>query len=201
MSLVHSRPAGAEREDPLVRLFETPLAGAIVVEIDPIEDERGFFARLWSADVFAEHGLKATFAQSSISYNAKKGTLRGMHYQVDPHAETKLVRCTAGAVSDVIIDLRPGSETFTEHFQIELTRHNHRMLYVPEGFAHGFVTLRDDTEICYQISTFYSPQHARGVRWNDPIFGIEWPSDVSVISERDKTFPDFQPSSGQEGFR
>jgi len=170
---------------------ETKLRGAFVVEINPMEDERGFFARSFCAKEFAEHGLNSHIAQCSISYNEKKGTLRGMHYQAPPHEETKLVRCTMGATYDVIIDLRPSSATFKQWIALELTGENRQILYVPEGFAHGFQTLEDSTEVFYQISEFYHPECARGVRWNDPSFGIEWPMLPTLITNKDNSYPNF----------
>jgi dTDP-4-dehydrorhamnose 3,5-epimerase len=171
---------------------ETPLKGAYIIEPERLEDERGFFARTWCQREFKAHGLGTELAQCNISFNRRKGTLRGMHYQSAPHAETRLVRCTSGIVYDVIVDLRPQSVTYKRWFSIELTAENHRMLYVPEGFAHGFITLRDDTEVFYQMSEFYAPEFARGVRWNDPAFGIEWPENVQVMAEHDRRYPDFQ---------
>ncbi len=169
----------------------TPLAGAMIVEPEPIEDPRGFFARSWCRREAEAHGLDPRVVQCNISFNAKKGTLRGMHYQVAPHAEAKLVRCTRGAVHDVIIDLRAGSATFKRHFAIVLTSSARRMLYVPQGFAHGFQTLDDDTEVFYQMSEFHAPESARGVRWNDPAFSIRWPDVAPILSERDREYPDF----------
>jgi dTDP-4-dehydrorhamnose 3,5-epimerase len=177
---------------------ETGLSGAVIVDVEPHADERGFFARSWCIREFAERGLNPSVVQCNVSGNTAKGTLRGMHYQVAPHAEVKLVRCTKGAIYDVIIDLRPSSPTFLQHAGVELTADNHRALYIPEGFAHGFMTLHDDSEVFYQMSAFYEPTAARGVRWNDPIFGISWPLPVSVISERDREYPDFKPA--QERF-
>jgi len=171
---------------------ETPLNGAYIIEPERLEDERGFFARTWCQREFKAHGLSADLAQCNISFNRRKGTLRGMHYQSAPHAETRLVRCTSGIVYDVIVDLRPQSTTFKRWFSIELTAENHRMLYLPEGLAHGFITLRDDTEVFYQMSEFYAPEFASGVRWNDPAFGIEWPEKVQVMAEHDRRYPDFQ---------
>ena len=170
---------------------ETSLADAYVIEPERLEDDRGFFARVWCEREFLAHGLETKIAQSSISLNRRGGTLRGMHYQVAPHAEAKLVRCTRGAVHDVIIDLRPGSATFKRHFAVVLTSSAHRMLYVPQGFAHGFQTLEDDTEVFYQMSEFHAPDSARGVRWNDPAFAIRWPDANPILSERDRDFPDF----------
>jgi len=171
---------------------ETKLKGAYVIEINPLEDERGFFARSFCAKEFKEHGLNQNIAQCNISYNGKKGTLRGMHYQAAPHEEAKLVRCTMGAIYDVIIDLRPDSSTFKKWIGVELTKENRRMLYVPEGFAHGFQTLEDHTEVLYQMSEFHHPEWARGVRWNDPTFGIFWPVNVEIISIGDQQYPDFK---------
>ena len=171
---------------------ETKLKGAYVIEINPLEDERGFFARSFCAKEFKEHGLNQNIAQCNISYNEKKGTLRGVHYQAAPHEEAKLVRCTMGAIYDVIIDLRPDSSTFKKWIGVELTKENRRMLYVPEGFAHGFQTLEDHTEVLYQMSEFHHPEWARGVRWNDPTFGIFWPVNVEIISIGDQQYPDFK---------
>lgn len=170
---------------------ETRLKGAYLVSPERITDERGFFARSWCEKEFRALGLAPRIAQCSISYNSAKGTLRGMHYQVPPFQEDKLVRCTRGSIHDVIIDLRPGSETFGLHYAATLTAENRTMLYIPKGFAHGFQTLEDDTEIFYQMSEFYAPDSARGVRWNDPSFGLEWPEEVRVISGKDRSYPDF----------
>lgn len=170
---------------------ETKLKGAFIIEPERREDERGFFARLWCRDEFEAHGLATEFVQCSVSFNKKKGTLRGMHYQASPHKEAKLVRCTRGAIYDVIIDLRSDSPTFTQWVAAELTEENHRMLYVPEGFAHGFQTLQDNTEIFYQMSEFYHPESAKGVRWNDPVFSITWPPDERTIILRDMQYPNF----------
>jgi len=170
---------------------ETKLRGAFIIEPQRLEDERGFFARTWCAREFEEHGLSTRLAQCSIAFNKQAGTLRGMHYQAAPHLEAKLVRCTAGAIYDVLIDLRPDSPTFKQHLPVVLTAENRKMIYVPEDFAHGLLTLEDDTEVLYQISEFYAPEYARGVRYNDPAFAIEWPIEVRVISERDRNYPDF----------
>lgn len=170
---------------------ETVLKGAYVVEPERIVDERGFFARTWCRSEFETHGLNPNLVQCNISSNVKKGTLRGMHHQVAPRAEAKLVRCTAGAIYDVIVDLRPDSGTFKRWTGVELNADNRYMLYIPEGFAHGFLTLSDDAEVFYQMSEYYSAEHARSVRWNDPAFGIQWPGEVLVISERDRSYPDF----------
>ena len=170
---------------------ETILRGAFIVEPEKLEDERGFFARTWCQREFGEHRLNPNWVQCDISFNKENGTLRGMHYQAFPHEEAKFVRCTKGEVFDVIIDLRPGSQSFKQWISAELTEENRRMLYIPKGFAHGFLTLKDNTEVSYQISEFYTPESARGVRWNDPSFGINWPSEVRVISNRDQNFSDF----------
>ncbi len=171
---------------------ETQLRGAFIIDIEKKEDQRGFFARTFCEREFAEKGLESRFVQSSISHNTRKGTLRGMHYQAAPYEEVKVVRCTAGALYDVIVDLRPNSPTFKKHFGVELTAQNCRMLYIPKQFAHGFQTLQDHTEILYQMTQFYSPESARGVRWNDSAFGINWPPDERIINERDQTYPDFR---------
>lgn len=176
-----------------MKFTETTLRGAYLVDIEPVADERGFFARTWCEQEFREHGLNPSLRQASISFNHKKGTLRGMHYQTDGHQECKLIRCSAGAVFDVIIDLRKDSPTFTKHFAVVLSSENRRMLYVPEGFAHGFQTLSDGAQLFYQISQFYSPKQAGGVRWNDSAFAIDWPEPPRVISTRDRSFPDFDP--------
>ncbi|GJQ58175.1 MAG: dTDP-4-dehydrorhamnose 3,5-epimerase [Candidatus Scalindua sp. AMX11] len=170
---------------------ETKLKGAFVIEPEKVEDKRGFFARTWCKREFEAHCLNPNLVQCNISFNKKRGILRGMHYQEAPHEEVRLVRCTMGAVCDVIVDLRPGSQTFKQWISVELTAKGRKMLYVPEGFAHGFLTLENDTEVFYQMSEFYAPQSARGVRWNDPAFDIKWPADVVVISEKDERYPDY----------
>lgn len=170
---------------------ETKLAGAYLVEPERHEDERGFFTRTWSAAEFAARGLDARLVECNVSFNRRRGTLRGMHYQRAPHAQPKLVRCTMGGVYDVILDLRPESPTFKQWFSAELSAADRRALYVPAGFAHGFQTLADDTEVFYQMSTAYAPEAAAGVRWNDPAFGIEWREGVTVIDKRDREYPDF----------
>ena len=171
--------------------IETTLRQAFIIDQEKIEDERGYFARSWCQREFEEKGMASKFVQCSFSYSKKKGTLRGMHYQAPPFEECKLVRCTAGAIYDVIIDLRPWSPTFTQHVGVNLTAQNHRMLYVPQGFAHGFQTLEDHSEVYYQISEFYAPDSSKGVRWNDPVFGIQWPVEEIIISKRDQGYPDF----------
>lgn len=173
----------------------TKLKNAYIVEPDRKQDERGFFARTWCQQEFTDLGLDAGLVQCSISFNKKKGTLRGMHWQVSPYAETKLVRCTQGAIYDVIVDLREDSETFMQWIGVELTPENRRELYVPKGFAHGFQTLEDNTEVHYQISEFYAPDCARGFRWNDPTFQINWPLEVSVISAKDRDYEDYKAIS------
>ena len=170
---------------------ETKLKGAFIVEVEKHADERGFFARTWCQDEFTMRGLNPRLVQCSISFSRKVGTLRGMHYQSEPYGEVKLVRCTQGAVYDVIVDLRPDSATFKQWIAVELTAENHRTLYVPAKFAHGFQTLEDNTEVSYQMSEFHAPESARGVRWDDPAFAIRWPEGPRILSERDKSYPDF----------
>ncbi len=171
---------------------ETKLPGAFIIEVKRLEDERGFFGRSFCRREFEERGLNPFVAQCNISFNRDAGTLRGMHYQATPHAEEKLVRCTRGALYDVIIDLRPESPTFKRWVSLELTEENCRMLYIPKGFAHGFQTLVDETEIFYQMSAFYHPDSSRGVRWNDPAFGVQWPeTDRVILSDRDRLWPDY----------
>ncbi len=170
---------------------ETPLKGAYLVYPEKREDPRGFFARTWCRHEFEEHGLVTDIAQTSISLSRRKGTLRGLHYQVHPAAETKLIRCTRGAIYDVIVDLRAEAPSFKRWFGIELTAENCTMCYVPTGFAHGFQTLTDDAEVCYQISPFYSPEHQRGARYDDPAFRIEWPVEITTISDKDRSWPDY----------
>jgi dTDP-4-dehydrorhamnose 3,5-epimerase len=170
----------------------TGIDGVWVIEPERHDDERGFFARTWEPEEFTERGLNSDLAQCSISYNRQRGTLRGLHYQAAPHEEAKLVRCTAGAIFDVAVDLRPDSPTFRDWFGVELSAENRLALFVPEGCAHGFLTLADDSEVHYQISQAYVPDAGRGVRWDDPAFAIRWPSEVVVINERDKSYADFQ---------
>ncbi len=171
---------------------ETKLQGVFEITIEPKADERGFFARTWCQQEFETHGLSPRLSQCSISFNNKRGTLRGMHYQAAPYPEAKLVRCTKGSLCDVVVDLRPQSPTFKQWIGITLTAEKRNMMYVAEGCAHGFITLEDETEIFYQISEFFKPELSRGVRWNDPVFCIDWPEAVTVISERDRTYPDFK---------
>lgn len=172
-----------------MKFAATPLAGAFVVDIEPREDERGLFARSFCQQEFQKHGLEPAVAQCNVSLNLKRGTLRGLHYQAAPHEEAKLVRCTRGAVWDVIVDLRDASSTRLRWFAAELTADNHRALYVPRGFAHGFQTLTDTAEVFYQMSEFYRPEGARGIRWDDPAIGIRWPLPDPIVSERDRKLP------------
>jgi dTDP-4-dehydrorhamnose 3,5-epimerase len=171
---------------------ETLIKNLYIVEPEYVEDNRGFFARTWCAVEFKAHGLKSRVVQCNLSSNRRRGTLRGIHYQIAPRQEAKLVSCTRGAVYDVVVDLREHSSTFGEWVAFELTGDNHKMLYIPEGCGHGFQTLCDDTEVFYQMSEFYSPECARGVRWNDPGFRIAWPKIIEVISDRDSSYPDFK---------
>jgi len=175
-----------------MRFVATPLADGYIVELDRLEDERGFFARSFCSAEFAAHELAASFPQCNVSYNARRGTLRGMHYQREPYAEAKVVRCTRGAIYDVIVDIRPGSPTFRRWFAVDLTADNHRMLYVPQGYAHGFQTLMDDSEVFYMMSETYHPEAAAGIRWNDPAFGISWPLAEPIVSARDAGYATFQ---------
>ncbi len=170
----------------------TDLAGVYVIEPERHQDSRGHFARTFCQDEFAAQGLETSIAQCSFSFNRRKGTLRGLHYQATPYQEVKLVRCERGAIYDVILDLRPDSPTFKRHLAVELNEENGRAVYIPGGFAHGFQTLVDDTQVFYQMSKPYSSRHARGARWNDPAFGIDWPEDVRIILERDANYPDFE---------
>jgi dTDP-4-dehydrorhamnose 3,5-epimerase len=177
-----------------MKFTATSIAGVWLVEMERIEDARGWFARSWCEREFAERGLNPRLAQCSVSSNKQKGTLRGMHYQIAPHEEAKLVRCVRGAMFDVALDVRPSSATFKQWFGVELTSENGRMLYVPEGCAHGFQTLADDTEVLYQISTEWRPDSGRGIRWNDPSFGIPWPLPAPSLSPRDAAYADFASS-------
>lgn len=170
---------------------ETKLPGVFEIQVEAKRDERGFFARTWCRKEFQAHELKSEFVQCSLSFNILKGTLRGMHYQVAPHAETKVVQCTRGSIFDVVVDLRPQSPKFRNYFAAILTADQHNMVYVPEGCAHGFLTLEDKTDVFYQISEFHNQAASRGVRFDDPAFQISWPEKVEVISERDRNYPDF----------
>jgi dTDP-4-dehydrorhamnose 3,5-epimerase len=172
---------------------ETNLKGAFLIALERREDDRGYFARSFCQEEFAARGLDTRVAQCNVSFNRQKGTLRGMHYQAAPHAEAKLVRCTRGAIYDVILDLRRDSPTFKQHFAAELSVSNAAMLYVPEGFAHGFQTLVEDTEVFYQMSHSYNSESARGVRWDDPAFGISWPAEAHrIVIDRDRNYPLFE---------
>lgn len=175
-----------------MRFRETRVIGAVVIEPERHEDERGFFARTWDSTEFAAHGLGVRLVQCSISFNRARGTLRGLHYHAPPNEEEKLVRCTAGSIFDVCVDLRPESETFLRWTGVDLTADNRLALFVPEGCAHGFLTREDDTEVAYQMSEFHSPEAARGVRFDDPVFGISWPEEVTVINDRDASYPNFE---------
>jgi dTDP-4-dehydrorhamnose 3,5-epimerase len=172
-----------------MKFIELKLQGSFTIIPDLIEDERGHFARIFCRREFIEQRLISDFVQCNISFNKKKGTLRGMHYQVQPHAEVKLVRCATGAIYDVIVDLRQGSPTFKQWATVELSAKNHTLLYIPEGFAHGFQTLTDDTELIYHHNTFYSPEHYYGLRFDDPAFMIKWPLPISVLSQKDRLYP------------
>jgi dTDP-4-dehydrorhamnose 3,5-epimerase len=174
-----------------MKFFETKLKGAFIVEPELREDARGFICRTWCQREFEARGLNARLVQCNLSFSKRKGTLRGMHYQVKPFEEAKLVRCTMGAIYDVILDLRPASLTFRQWVSVVLKADDHRMLYIPEGIAHGFQTLEDTSEVFYQMAEFYHPESARGVRWNDPAFGIEWPIANPIISDKDRTYKDF----------
>ena len=172
-----------------MRFTETPLADAYVIEPELAADERGTFGRSWCAAEFAEHGLSDALAQCNISTNRTRGTLRGLHYQADPYGEAKLVRCTRGAIFDVIVDLRAGSPSFGKWFAAELSADNHKMMFAPKGFAHGFQTLTGDTEVFYQMSEAYRPELARGIRFDDPAIGIDWPVENPIVGARDRALP------------
>ena len=169
-----------------------PIGGVFLIEPEKHEDDRGFFARTWCQREFASNGIESRLVQCSISFNRVKGTLRGMHYQLAPYAEDKLVRVTRGRIYDVIVDIRPNSDTFLQWFEVELTEENRLALYTPKGLAHGFETLVDDAEVLYQMSEFFMPDYGRGFRWNDTLIGITWPDPVKIISERDRTYTDIQ---------
>ncbi len=175
-----------------MKFIETKLKGAYIIELEPKRDARGFFARTWCAKEFSELGLNTNLVQQNMSLTLKKGALRGMHFQNEPHGETKVIRCTSGSIYDVAIDLRPDSLTYKQWFGIELTADNHTMLYIPKKFAHGFLTLEDNSEVSYLVSEFYTSTADTGVRFNDPAFGIKWPTEIIYISEKDKVFPDFK---------
>ncbi len=175
-----------------MNFIETDLKGAFVIEFEKLEDERGFFSRSWDKKQFQNHGLNSNIVQCNVSHTKKRGTIRGLHYQISPYEESKLVRCTKGKVFDVIIDLRSESSSYMKWTSVELTAENCKMIYVPEGFAHGFQTLEDDAEIFYQNSEIHMLDYERGIRWNDPIFGIKWPIVEKIISPKDKSWKDFQ---------
>lgn len=174
-----------------MKFIATQVAGAFIVEIDPLADERGLFARTFCAETFAARGLAATYPQCNVSTNSQRGTLRGLHFQADPKSEAKLVRATRGRVFDVALDLRSDSSSFLKWAAVELDADRHNAFYIPAGCAHGFLTLEDDCELFYQMSESYVPELARGVRWDDPVFGIAWPFAPDVISDRDAAYPDF----------
>ncbi len=174
-----------------MKFTQTPLTGAYLIDLNKREDDRGFFARAFCADEFKELGLDADIVQINNSLSKDKGTLRGMHYQLAPMAETKIVRCIKGSLFDVILDIREGSDTFGQSFGHELSENNRTMMYVPKGFAHGFITLEKDTEAFYLTTQFYSPEHERGIRYNDPTFNIEWPFEPMIISDKDISLQDY----------
>ncbi len=180
-----------------MRFMETKLKGAYIVEIEPRSDNRGFFARAFCQHEFAEHGLKPIIAQVNVAYNVKRGTMRGMHFQFPPKAETKFVRCTRGAILDIIVDLRPESPTYLEHIAVELTANNHRGLYVPERFAHGYQVLEDITETSYQVGEFYAPGDEGGLLYNDPRLALEWPLPVTEISTKDAAWKPLSEAGGE----
>lgn len=170
---------------------ETRIKGAYIIEIEKIEDKRGFFGRSWCTNEFEEHGLNPNICQANVSFSKKKGTLRGMHYQKAPYQEVKIVQCTRGSIFDVIIDLRKNSPTYKEWIGVELTQDSYQMLYIPEDFAHGFITMEDHCVVSYLMTHLYTPGSAAGIRWNDPAFNIQWPFEPTILSEKDKSFPDF----------
>ena len=179
----------------IMNFEETILKGAYIIDVSPINDERGFFGRSYCKREFESFGLNTNAVQTNVSYNKRKGTLRGMHMQLAPHEETKLVRCTRGAIYDVVIDMRPHSPSYRRWTGVVLSADNYRMLYVPEGFAHGFITLQDDTEVTYQVSAFYAPGAERCYRWDDPAFGIEWPIQPTLVSKKDSAHPLLDPQT------
>lgn len=172
-----------------MNLHTTPIAGAYLITLNPHQDQRGFFARTWCADTFAKHGLNATISQCNLSYTRQAGTIRGLHYQLPPHAEAKLIRCISGDIFDVCVDLRPDSATYLQHYATTLSAENQHALYIPEGCAHGFQSLQDHTTITYQVSAAYAPAHERGLRYDDPSLKINWPQPVTDVSERDQQHP------------
>jgi len=188
-------PAAILRQTVGMKFTETPLKGVFVIELEKRGDERGFFARLFCEREFHQHGLSPRIVQMNNSLTGQRGTLRGIHYQLAPKAEDKTFRCVRGALFNVVIDLRPHSATFLKHFAVELTAENRKMIHVPQGCANSFMTIADDTEIFYFTSEFYSPEHERGIRYNDPALGIKWPMAPTVISDKDKAHPDFKPET------
>jgi dTDP-4-dehydrorhamnose 3,5-epimerase len=178
-----------------LKFVPMPLAGAFIIEIEPLEDERGFLARLWCREQFAANGIDVQIVQASVSHNAKAGTVRGMHLQLPPSREAKIVRCVHGRIHDVIIDLRPASPTFMKHLAITLDSERRNALYIPPGMAHGFQTLTADTDVSYMMSDYYKPELQAGVRWNDPAFAIAWPLRVTSIITRDREYPDFDAAA------
>lgn len=184
-----------------MKFTEIKLKGAFIIEIDRIGDERGFFGRQWCQNEMTKMGLKADIAQVNTSLNKEKGTLRGLHYQKFPFQETKLIRCIRGRIFDVIVDLRPDSATFKQWFGLELTQDNYKMLYAPDNFAHGFITLKDNSEILYLVSQFYQPEAEAGLRWDDPQFSIHWPGSVQVMSDKDRNRPDFDEFQYKKSFQ
>lgn len=178
-----------------MKFIKTPLLGVYIIELEKRTDDRGFFARTWCAEEFAKAGLKTNLVQQNMSFTTHSSTLRGMHFQTAPYSETKVIRCTRGKIYDVIVDLRPDSPTHTQWFGLELSAENYTMLYIPEGYAHGFVTLRDNAEVTYLVTAFYSPAADSGVRYDDPAFNIKWPVEIKHISEKDANFPDYNLSS------
>ena len=175
-----------------MKFTKLEIRDAFLVELNKLGDHRGFFARLWCQEEFEEHGLVPNVVQANISFSKIKGTLRGMHYQEEPHAETKFIRCAKGAIYDVIIDIKPDSPTFMQWVSVELTAENYKMLYVPKGYAHGFQSLEPDSEVTYLVSEFYTPQAEGGIRYNDPAFGLDWPLPVAEISDKDRSWADFK---------
>ena len=176
-----------------MKITALKLEGSFLIDLDCISDERGYFARVWCRKEFADAGIPASFVQASTSHTARRGSVRGMHYQGPPSKEGKLLRCTRGAIHDVIVDIRPSSATFLQHFAVELSRRNRLALYVPEGFAHGFQTLTDEVDVFYEMTDEYRPDLADGFRYDDPLLAFEWPLEVAVISDRDATYPDITP--------
>lgn len=181
-----------------MKFTETSLKGAFIIDLEPVNDERGMFARAWCQREFETQGLKLSWVQNNVSLNYKKGTIRGMHYQAPPDEEVKLVRCTKGSIYDVIVDLRPDSPTFRQYVAVMLSAENRRALYIPQGFAHGFQTLSDDSELFYHMSAFYQSGSARGFRWDDPAANIRWPEPLTVISDKDRSWPPLEKTGPEQ---